>query len=61
MPLLRNPDKSKLSKRKNPVWVGDYKAKGFFAGSDTELFSNHGMGASGRKRNIFGFGDGTGS
>ncbi|MEK7587743.1 MAG: glutamate--tRNA ligase [Patescibacteria group bacterium] len=29
MPLLRNPDKSKLSKRKNPVWVGDYKAKGF--------------------------------
>ena len=29
MPLLRNSDKSKLSKRKNPVWVGDYKAKGF--------------------------------
>ncbi len=29
MPLLRNPDKSKLSKRKNPVWVADYKAKGF--------------------------------
>lgn len=29
MPLLRNPDKSKLSKRKNPVWVSDYKAKGF--------------------------------
>lgn len=29
MPLLRNPDKSKLSKRKNPVWVSDYKTKGF--------------------------------
>lgn len=27
--LLRNPDKSKLSKRKNPVWVSDYKTKGF--------------------------------
>lgn len=30
-PLLRNPDKSKLSKRKNPVWVGWYKEQGFFA------------------------------
>jgi glutamyl-tRNA synthetase len=29
MPLLRNPDKSKLSKRKNPVWVSDYKIQGF--------------------------------
>lgn len=29
VPLLRNPDKSKLSKRKNPVWVSEYKAKGF--------------------------------
>ena len=27
--LLRNPDKSKLSKRKHPVWTGDYKARGF--------------------------------
>lgn len=27
--VLRNPDKSKLSKRKNPVWVGDYKKQGF--------------------------------
>ena len=27
--LLRNPDRSKLSKRKNPVWVSDYRAKGF--------------------------------
>ena len=26
--LLRNPDKSKLSKRKNPVWVSDYLKKG---------------------------------
>lgn len=27
--VLRNPDKSKLSKRKNPVWVSDYRTKGF--------------------------------
>jgi len=27
--VLRNPDKSKLSKRKNPVWVGDYREKGY--------------------------------
>ncbi len=27
--VLRNPDRSKLSKRKNPVWVADYRAKGF--------------------------------
>ncbi|MFC1626750.1 glutamate--tRNA ligase [Patescibacteria group bacterium] len=30
MPLLRNPDKSKLSKRRNPVWVSWYKEEGFF-------------------------------
>lgn len=29
MPVLRNPDKSKLSKRKNPVWVSMYKDQGF--------------------------------
>jgi len=28
-PLLRNPDKSKLSKRRNPVWVSWYKEQGF--------------------------------
>ena len=28
-PILRNPDKSKLSKRKNPVWVSWYKQQGF--------------------------------
>ncbi|MCL4338606.1 glutamate--tRNA ligase [Patescibacteria group bacterium] len=28
LPLLRNPDKSKLSKRKNPVWVSWYKDEG---------------------------------
>ena len=27
--VLRNPDKSKLSKRKNPVWVGEYRKRGF--------------------------------
>ena len=29
LPLLRNPDKSKLSKRKNPTSIGYYKAMGF--------------------------------
>jgi glutamyl-tRNA synthetase len=29
VPLLRNPDKSKLSKRKNPVWASWYKTEGF--------------------------------
>jgi len=28
--LLRNPDKSKLSKRKNPVWASEYLEKGIF-------------------------------
>jgi len=31
MPLLRNPDKSKLSKRKNPVWASWYKEQGYLA------------------------------
>lgn len=29
LPLLRNPDKSKLSKRKNPVWASWYRQHGF--------------------------------
>jgi glutamyl-tRNA synthetase len=29
LPILRNPDKSKLSKRKNPVWVSWFREKGF--------------------------------
>jgi glutamyl-tRNA synthetase len=29
VPLIRNPDKSKLSKRKNPVWASWYKEQGF--------------------------------
>jgi len=29
VPLLRNPDKSKLSKRKNPVWASWYREEGF--------------------------------
>lgn len=29
LPILRNPDKSKLSKRKNPVWVSWYLAEGY--------------------------------
>ncbi len=29
VPILRNPDKSKLSKRKNPVWASWYLEQGF--------------------------------
>ncbi|HCS78248.1 TPA: glutamate--tRNA ligase [Patescibacteria group bacterium] len=29
LPLLRNPDKSKLSKRKNPVWTSWYREQGY--------------------------------
>jgi glutamyl-tRNA synthetase len=29
LPLLRNPDKSKLSKRRNPVWASWYREQGF--------------------------------
>lgn len=29
LPILRNPDKSKLSKRKNPVWASEYLRDGF--------------------------------
>lgn len=29
LPLLRNPDKSKLSKRRNPVWASWYRQQGF--------------------------------
>lgn len=29
VPILRNPDRSKLSKRKNPVWVSWYLEEGF--------------------------------
>ena len=28
-PILRNPDRSKLSKRKNPVWASWYKSQGY--------------------------------
>ena len=30
MPLLRNPDRSKISKRKNPVSLDYYRDAGFF-------------------------------
>lgn len=29
LPLLRNPDHSKLSKRRNPIWVSWYKKQGY--------------------------------
>ncbi|KKS96122.1 MAG: glutamyl-tRNA synthetase, glutamyl-tRNA synthetase [Candidatus Gottesmanbacteria bacterium GW2011_GWA2_43_14] len=30
-PVLRNPDRSKLSKRKNPVWLSWYRKEGYFS------------------------------
>jgi len=37
--VLRNPDRSKLSKRKNPVWTGDYKKRGFLPDALKNYFS----------------------
>ncbi|MCJ7826090.1 glutamate--tRNA ligase, partial [Patescibacteria group bacterium] len=37
--VLRNPDKSKLSKRKNPVWVSDYRKKGYLPEAMKNYFS----------------------
>ena len=37
LPLLRNPDKSKLSKRKNPTGILFYKAHGILAASADEF------------------------
>lgn len=37
--ILRNPDKSKLSKRRNPVWTGDYKVSGFLPEALKNYFS----------------------
>ena len=37
--VLRNPDKSKLSKRKNPVWVSDYRKKGYLPDALKNYFS----------------------
>ena len=37
--VLRNPDKSKLSKRKNPVWVSDYRKKGYLPDAMKNYFS----------------------
>lgn len=36
-PILRNPDRSKLSKRKNPVWASWYKSQGYLP----EAILNH--------------------
>ena len=36
-PILRNPDRSKLSKRKNPVWISWYKSQGYLP----EAILNH--------------------
>lgn len=37
--VLRNPDKSKLSKRKNPVWTDDYRKKGYLPEALKNYFS----------------------
>ena len=37
MPLLRNKDKSKISKRKNPVSLNYYREAGFLARCNVEL------------------------
>jgi glutamyl-tRNA synthetase len=37
--VLRNPDKSKLSKRRNPVWTDDYRKKGYLPEALKNYFS----------------------
>ena len=53
-PLLRNPDKSKLSKRRNPVWVSWYKDQGFLPEAMLNYFGTLGFSMS-DGRDIFAF------
>lgn len=41
MPLLRNSDKTKISKRKNPVSLNYYKEEGYLKEEIFELFSTY--------------------
>jgi glutamyl-tRNA synthetase len=43
MPLLRNQDKSKISKRKNPVSILDYKQRGFLPEAVTNYLATLGF------------------
>ncbi|NCN58467.1 glutamate--tRNA ligase [Candidatus Roizmanbacteria bacterium CG22_combo_CG10-13_8_21_14_all_38_20] len=45
-PLLRNPDKSKLSKRRNPVWVSWYKDQGLLPEAMLNYFGTLGFSMS---------------
>ncbi|MFP3441097.1 glutamate--tRNA ligase family protein, partial [Pantoea sp. SIMBA_133] len=42
MPLLRNPDKSKLSKRKNPTSINYYRRMGFLPQAVTNYLGRMG-------------------
>ena len=52
MPLLRNPDKSKLSKRKNPTSINFYERMGFLPEAVTQLPGAHGLVHAGRAREV---------
>ena len=52
MPLLRNPDKSKLSKRKNPTSVDWYREQGFLPEALLNFLANMGF-SMGEDREIF--------
>ena len=50
MPLLRNPDKSKLSKRKNPTSIGWYREQGFLPEAVINFLALMGFGMGDREK-----------
>ena len=52
LPLLRNADKSKISKRKNPVSLNYYRDAGYLPGGAAQLPGAHGLVDAGRPRGV---------
>ena len=52
LPLLRNADRSKISKRKNPVSLNFYRRAGYLPGGDAQLPRAHGLGDARRARGV---------
>ena len=53
LPLLRNPDKSKLSKRKNPTGIFYYRDAGYLPEAMLKLLGHDGLYPTRPKGNIF--------
>jgi glutamyl/glutaminyl-tRNA synthetase len=52
LPLLRNPDKSKLSKRKNPTSILYYQRMGFLPEALLNYLGRHGLVHARRAREV---------